>query len=471
MAAKQGQGNATTIALVTFVVLFLLTTVAAVVFYVKWDEQKSIAADALRNRQAAATDEEIRNFSAIVGEKGSSSYLGTVVEQFTSLYSAVMGKELGELTTAAATEEIQLSIAALKSKYPMVTTQSASLLDFAQQSAAETTRTNKTLDTLTNKVRQMEEDWARDVEGFKVAEDVLIAEKTKLIKVADAVQASYDEMKASADKSVADATNRFSEQISEKNSALEEARQLLAEAQNALSDEKSYRIKLENQLEQIKPRPDIEVAAYKPDGRIVSVNAQQKIVYLDLGSEAHVYRGLTFAVYDRANPSPEDGKGKGEIKVFDVRSKVSVARVVSEDPDNPVLPEDIIVNLIWDQDKPNRFYICGDYDFDNDGKIDPYGRDKVEHLIKQWGGIVADSIDINIDFVVCGNPPEIYAETGGDDADAFLAQEKLEEAKAKFATYNEALKKAASLSIPVFNTDRFKSLIGYNKEVINDQTI
>ncbi|AQQ09733.1 hypothetical protein L21SP3_01545 [Sedimentisphaera cyanobacteriorum] len=468
-AGKQSQGSATTIALVVFVVLFLLSTVAAVFFYVKWDEKTTIAEREVANRREAATDQQVSEFESLVGEKTAQSYLGTVIERFDEVYQEITGSSRDKNIQSAA-ENISLEVKALRNRFPNMFSQDAGLLPIAGTLAGEYVRSAQTVSSLQDKIAQMEEDWQRDVEGFKVAEEKLIEQKQKLIEQADQIQAKFDQMKSEAQQNAQENIDALQEKLAEKNSQLEDVKNELADLQASFKEQKQYREKLEKQLEQIKPSPDMDVAAYKPDGRIVSVNAQQGIVYLDLGSDANIYRGLTFAVYDRANPVPKDGKGKAEIKIYDVRSKVSVAKIISQEQNNPVLPEDIIVNLIWDEEKPNTFYVAGNFDLDGNGTIDEYGGDKVRHLIKQWGGIVADKIDINTDFVVAGQPPEVYQQPQENELDADLAEQKYQESLDKYETYNSAIERAQSLSIPVFNTERFKSLIGYNQEIKNNMT-
>ena len=115
-------------------------------------------------------------------------------------------------------------------------------------------------------------------------------------------------------------------------------------------------------LEGIKPRPDVEVAAYRPDAKIIRVDLQNELVTLDIGTKDRVYPGLTFAIYQSNVPIPEDGKGKAEIEVFQVGQQVSVARIVTWEKRNPVVPDDLVVNLIWDPKMNNKFVIVGDFD-------------------------------------------------------------------------------------------------------------
>ena len=291
-------------------------------------------------------------------------------------------------------------------------------------------------------MEQMKSDWDREVEGFAVAEEKIVEEKNMFISQATEVQQSVDAMKDSAAESVERRLDQLQQQIDSRNNQLEEAKQQIAELQDALKESEMSRNKLETQMEQIKPRPDIEVAAYKPDGKVVSVDQQIGIVYLDLGSNDHVYRGLTFAVYDRSAPMPEDGKGKAEIRVFDVRSEVSVARIVSTDENNPIIPDDIIVNLIWNKQSPNTFVVVGEFDLDGDGNVDNFGKDKVVHLIQAWGGIVTDELDINTDFVVLGAQPLMTPKPSESQIDVDpMAMDKYEESLRTANEYKSVMKR------------------------------
>ena len=130
----------------------------------------------------------------------------------------------------------------------------------------------------------------------------------------------------------------------------------------------------------------------------------------------------------------------------------------------------MIVNLIWDRETPNTFVVAGEFDLDGDGAVDAFSRDNVIHLIQAWGGIVTERLDINTDFVVIGIEPENRAApTSAQIASDPLAMENYEKDMEIIRQYREIKQKAAELSIPVFNTERFKNLIGYNAEASGDR--
>jgi hypothetical protein len=216
-------------------------------------------------------------------------------------------------------------------------------------------------------------------------------------------------------------------------------------------------------LDAIKPKPDKEVQAYQPDAQIVRVDLQNGIVYLDAGINDHVYRGLTFAIFDRNKPIPEDGKGKAEIEVFQVAEQVSAARIIESDKKDPVVKEDIVANLIWDRNTANHFVVSGEFDFTNDGLIDSDGAQRIIELIERWGGQVDTEITVETDFLILGAEPKPLPRPTQQDLDINpLTQQRYELSRQKVDAYNKILEKAANLGIPVFNQKRFLYLIGYD---------
>ena len=78
----------------------------------------------------------------------------------------------------------------------------------------------------------------------------------------------------------------------------------------------------------IKPAPDQEAAAFRPDGKVILVDDSAGVIRINLGADDRVYRGLTFSVYDKAAGIPRDGKPKAEVEVFAVDQKVCAARIL-----------------------------------------------------------------------------------------------------------------------------------------------
>jgi NAD-dependent DNA ligase len=220
------------------------------------------------------------------------------------------------------------------------------------------------------------------------------------------------------------------------------------------------------QVAKVQPQPDQETSAQAADGQIILVDDAAGIVHINLGSDDHIYRGLTFSVYDKASGVPRDGKPKAEVEIFSIAKTTSIARVLSSQPRNPIATEDIVANLIWDADKVNQFVITGDYDLNNDGKPDYNAHDAIQALIEKWGGTVSDTVSAKTDYVIIGTkpvlPPEPTLEILAADP---TAQERYNAAQSRLQEYNTVQSQAQALYIPIFTYERFLYVIGYESQV------
>jgi hypothetical protein len=216
----------------------------------------------------------------------------------------------------------------------------------------------------------------------------------------------------------------------------------------------------------LKADPDRESVAYKSDGEVILVDDPAGIIRINLGSDDRIYRGLTFSVYDRSAGVTRDGKPKAEVEVFMVDRRACAARVLSAEKKNPILTGDIVANLIWDSSKHNRFVIAGDFDLDGDKKPDFDGVRKIEALIHKWGGIVANDVTADTDFVILGTEPPVLPEPTPEVLTADpTATDKYNAARQSNERYESIRQRAEALWIPIFNYDRFLHFTGYASQV------
>jgi hypothetical protein len=180
-----------------------------------------------------------------------------------------------------------------------------------------------------------------------------------------------------------------------------------------------------------------------------------------------VYRGLTFTVYDRGTSIQEEGKGKAEIKVFDVADTHSTARIIESEITKPILLGDIVANLIWDSTRTNVFTIAGDFDLDGDGQADYNAIDRMKALIEKWGGRVDDKISIDTDFLILGQVPMVTGRpTLEEQQQDPTALQKYETSIERLDHYNAIQDKAQALWIPILTYDKFLYFIGYKTSSI-----
>ena len=95
MAARQAsQSNAMLYTMITFVALFIIAAVIAVVYYVKSEEFREQAEQAKADLQSIANPTEKGSLARIVGKPAEGkSYLGTMQEVVDDLYSFILGQQ------------------------------------------------------------------------------------------------------------------------------------------------------------------------------------------------------------------------------------------------------------------------------------------------------------------------------------------------------------------------------------------
>ena len=469
MAQARTQSDAMLYALITFVALFVVGVVCAVIFYVKSEEYRTQLETNKAELAKIASSREQSSLGKIVGRiEGSKSYLGTINDYYNKLISVITGTAPAEdISADVKFNDITLQINKLNQSLGQdvsasVGPDSISLLKQIADLKAKLDETRTQMSALSAQHQQLQEELKTASEQNKQKELQLVEQVKQHQQNADEIQTKYDElqkrMTAATDEQVLAIKKRLEEEqtmLKQKQMELTQTQEELAQTSQSLKDAIA-------KLEAIRPRPDKKMAAYQPDAGILRVDLQNGLVYLDVGSENHVYRGLTFAVYDRNKQILEDEKGKAKIEVFQVEPKVSVARILNPNSKNPIVKEDIVVNLIWDSKTSNRFVVIGDF-VNSSGRTDPDGARHIREMIERWGGTIENDVTIDTDFVVVGQPPRSIPKPDQAqlDADPTLQQRHENSLKA-VETYNAKLAKAKELSVPMFNQKQFLYLIGYD---------
>jgi len=300
------------------------------------------------------------------------------------------------------------------------------------------------------------------MEATREKEQALLAEKEKYQQQVNEIKKDYNDLKTMMQQTSEQQVRTLMAQLDEERDNRKKLSQQLLKTEAELTTAEERIKRAQEKLHALVPSPDSEIAAYKPDGKIILIDDAAKIVHLNIGSDDHVYRGLTFWVYEKNMPIPKDGKGKAEIEVFNVGKNISTARIISFNAKKPIIVGDIVANLIWDSDKTNVFVVAGEFDLNGDGKIDYEAVDKIKALIGKWGGKVADEISIDTDFLVFGTTPTVLKKPTFEQMEVDpMAMEKYEASLKKLTSYKEIQARAQTLSIPVFNLERFLYFIGY----------
>lgn len=450
-AVRQSQTNTGLYTAIAMACLFIISVVFAIIFYVKYEDERTLKVAA-----------ETRAKTVSASEKKISGLLDEILEKVTGETSdadseAKLNKakiEVNETMTALGSDATGLygeegfdllqTIISLKGK-----------LDEARNVASE----------YQARIKEIQEDFDITIREYDEAAKQINAEKDKYMAKQDETLRQFNELKEQMKLSTDEQIQAWAKKVEVSEERLKQQNIELLRTQSTLDETRGQLKEALDKLASINPAPDNDVLAFEPDGRIFNADLQSGLIYLDIGQKDHVYVGLTFKVFEKNAPMPEDGKGKAEIEVFRVSENASVARIIASSPKNPIVAGDIAVNMIWDSARSNIFMIIGEFDFDGDENVDRDGRKKIEQLITQWDGRVVEELTINTDFLIVGTPPKEMTKPTRDqmDLNPELEQKYNDSLKASEA-YNQVIEKANTLSVPIFNRTKFLRLIGYKTQ-------
>lgn len=268
------------------------------------------------------------------------------------------------------------------------------------------------------------------------------------------------------------------QQIRERDNRLKQLQDQLAAREQRIQD-------LREMMQQ--ETPEAPNLANQADGRIISVNNQENLVYINRGQEDHLVLGMTFEVFDsqRGVEADDEGqlRGKATVEVVDISAKSAVCRIIRSSLAEAVVDGDIVANAVYDPNRTFKFYVFGNFDLDGDGNYTIADRDTLVQLIQRWGGEVVDPqarrnrlastlgeevanqnvLPVDTDFVVIGREPAAPENVSSGDRDPERIRRSIE-AREQWEQYNRILQEAKTFSIPVLNHNRFLALIGHSPE-------
>jgi len=473
-AGKRQQSNAMLYSLVVFVGLFIVATVIAVIFYVKFEDQRRKAQEAQSNLAQIVTNSDWRDRGNIVGTvRTGQTYLGKMVDYLDKTVTVILGP-LGSLGDSSAEAKVETADKNVRGALELaqdyfkgsIDPNTTGLVPLVQKLKAELDRIIDERANLEKQLGELRQRFDDAMAATQEKEKQLETEKEQYHQQVLDVTQKYDELKLLMEKTSDERAQTLYAQLEEERENLKKTNDELLMTQAELNLARDRMERALEELQQIKPSADSEVAAYKPDGKVILIDDEAAVVYLNIGTDNRVYPGLTFSVYDRNSPIPRDGIGKAEVEVFSVAEKVSSARITQSQKKNPITINDIVANLVWDSDKTNSFVVTGDFDLDGDGIIERNGVDKIKAIIEKWGGKVANTVTYDTDFLVLGEPPQVPPKPTTEELEAYpMANERYEAAMQRFNLYKEAENRAQGLWIPVFTYDRFLYFIGYKGQV------
>ncbi len=456
-----------------FVVLFLAAAVFAVIMYLNNEDLRTRAADAENRLGEFATRNQLQEVQPMV--QGAGTVLGQLKADMQQMAAWVGGDQVANTTlpeTKIAVENLLDPLyEKIRETMPNVENvdMSMGLANVAEMLISEKNNwqdlyefKEEEVSTLTQNMQQQIAQ--RESEFTRLNENL-----QKAAQSAGKFEQQYQDTMSQSTQMYETLIERFDKEKEALENTIGSLNTQIEEMKTTISQYQSRMDELEAVLQQVRPAPDQEVIALEPDGYVVSVNLKDKLAYINLSQNDHIYRGLTFSVYDSFQNIPKDGKGKGKLEVIEIMDTISKCRVTEYDMTNPIMEKDIIANLVWDKDKKFKFCVAGDFDVDQDGKVDPEGRAKIKRLINIWGGEAVDSLSVDTDFLVLGQPPAVPAKPREEDMNRNTFEARVYEAAVEMQeTYEQIRRNGAALGVPTFNTTRFYRFIGYRPEMIID---
>ena len=104
-------------------------------------------------------------------------------------------------------------------------------------------------------------------------------------------------------------------------------------------------------------------------------------------------------------------------------------------------------------------------DSDGDKTPDYNGPEKIATLVEKWGGIVRKDVAIDTDFMILGELPDIPRKPTFEQLEVDpMAMDKYDVLIERLTRYRQVKKQADTLSIPIFNTERFLYFAGYREQ-------
>jgi len=466
---KRQQSSAMLYTLVVFIGLFIIATTFAVVYYVKAEEFRSRAAEMESQINDLASSTERQRLGSIIGAKQPrQSWLATLLTHYDNTFALVTGAVPQDTSTevklANAIQAVRdvLKLTADYIDTTNVDPNTVGLVRIITTLKTQLDNANDAQASLKQQLTDLQQKFDDALAATIEKEKVLQAEKDRLQQRVNEIARDYNDLKILLEQTTDQRVQTLLARLDQQRNQNKQLNQQLLQTQAQLQMTQQMLKKAQQQLASIKPPPDANATAYKVDGKIILIDAQNKVVHINIGADDHVYRGLTFSVYDRHGSIPKDGKPKAQIEVFDVAKNYSAARIISEDRRRPILEGDVIANLIWDSDKQNTFVIAGDFDLNQDGNIDPDAYDRLVALIKKWGGTVAETITVDTDYLILGKQPRTLRKPTPEEMELDpQAMAKYQAAQTRLEHYNQSKQLAEALWIPILRYERFLYFIGY----------
>jgi hypothetical protein len=442
MAGRESQGLQ--IALIIFVMVTVVLAVLTFVFYRSAEQRKKELAAAKEQKQAADQNFNLENFK---------------VQYLKHILGAAPLDEAGfnEVKTAVVTDEEMSSINDLYEQH---------MATYGEPYQSGETITNYR-DLLPNLAMALRE---RNVANSQLTEQVnqLNAENQQLQqdekqRTEEAV-ANLQKARNDLAKRMQDFQKNRDDLATQQQSQLSTFKQALVKEQTRVTDAQKSEAERQGEMKKMQVVIDQQRQALQlfdteefetPDGKVLWVNQRTQTAWIDLGSADGLRRQTLFSVFGQEATGVTDAERKASIEVVKVINEgLAEARIVYDDPANPILPGDVVFSPAWRPGRRVHFALAGLLDIDGDGKSD---RDLVRNLITASGAVIDADVTERGASEGAITSTTRYMVKGGPPLD-------LKDPKA-VAAWNKINQDARQLGVQIITLDQLLDQMGYKAEV------
>ena len=223
--------------------------------------------------------------------------------------------------------------------------------------------------------------------NVKAQEEQVVAEK----KVSEDLRTKKAEVETTLDTVRKDLTAQVEGLKTEKTNLVKEVKALQKDVKDL---KEAVKKKEERIVELLYPRKtlgplDPTYRGETVDGKVLTVDADGKHVMVDLGRRDWVEVGMVFSVFDNADPEAQ--REKGQIQIREVYDDIARAKVIKQDPLDPILPGMLLVNPAFKRGRKLEFVL--------EGKFSQPG---VEQLLGRYPCRIVNTVSRTTDYVVVG---------------------------------------------------------------------
>jgi hypothetical protein len=186
-----------------------------------------------------------------------------------------------------------------------------------------------------------------------------------------------------------------------------------------------------------------------PDAVVTSINQQEGVLYIDVGSADNLNVQQTFSVFDKGTTGVMQAKPKGRIEVIQILGEhVAMCRVLEDKLSDIIMPGDLVFTPAWSPGQHIHFAIAGYIDITGSGHNDA---DLLTKLIELNGGVVDNSVSVQTRYLIQG---ENRAESPTGDVD-----------QAQKDKYEQMLKAAVEIGVDRLSPEKLLNLMGWRADV------